>query len=592
MTRLRKFAPWLDVWILNTLLFAPSYAFSQPAARFFPVSPPTRAVLLHGYLRSYGSMLLRRDNLDVFRVSFDLGVAVLLALASGGTRAERPLRHALTTGYVCLLVFLGYHHAVAFFFERAPALGEDWRLLINLAHFLSAVMSPRWIAICVGAVLGVWGVTLLAARVFGSLQRMAAGWSWRRRSSAAAAFLLPCALFFAWLGTSSDDRALQVNSKRILYNWRSSRAETVRNAQLHEDVPDRRYDGYTSLKLATKPNVYLLMIEAYGEILATWDMRDAYRALLSRVERRLQAAGYHARSVYSAAPVHGGTSWFSISTVHTGTLIDRPLQYSALELVGARVPSITRFFEAQGYRTYTLQPGSADHAGLRRLDLFNHDVVVDEPALDYHGWHYGWGHIPDQYSWRKFRERWFAHPSEPYYVYYMSVSTHWDWGEGVPPYLRDWRKLDRDEMQPPEVDPSWPPFPEAEQIGSELRRSYFRSVAYEWRVLLDVLEADHSPNIVVAIVGDHQPRLESNAPGELTMNTPVHMISRDRAFVESLAPLGFQPGLYVEPSARPTHWHEGLLSLWISKLVAAYGVPGSPSLPIYPRGIRLSTLSR
>jgi hypothetical protein len=592
MTGLRKLAPWFGVWILNTLLFAPSYAVSQPAAAFFPTLPGAHSVMLHGFLRSYGSMLLRRDNQDVFRVSFELGVAVLLALASAGTRAARPVRYALVAGYVWLLVFLGYHHAVAYFFERAPALGEDWRFLINLGHFLAAVMSPRWFAICAGAVLGLISVTLLAAWVFRSVQRIAASWSWRRRGLSALAFLVPCALLFGWLGTSSDEVVLQVNSKRMLYNWRSSRAEALRTAELHEAVPDRRYDGYTSLKLATKPNFYLLMIEAYGEILATWDMRDAYRALLSRVEQRLQAAGYHARSVYSAAPVHSGTSWFSISTVHTGTLVDRPAQYDALQLVGARVPSITRFFEAQGYRTYTLQPGSADHAGLRRLDLFNHDVVVDAPALDYHGWAYGWGHIPDEYSWAKFRERWFARAREPYYVYFMSVSTHWSWGEGVPPYLRDWRRYDREEPQLPEADPSWPPIPEAERIGSELRRGYFRSVEYEWRVLLDVLETDHSPNIVVAIVGDHQPRLESDAPGEVTMNTPVHMISRDPAFVESLAALGFQPGLYPEPSVRPTHWHEGLFSLWISKLIAAYGEPGSPSLPVYPRGIRLSTLSR
>ncbi|HKP59474.1 MAG TPA: hypothetical protein VJV78_22280 [Polyangiales bacterium] len=590
MGRLRKLAPWFGVWLLNTLLFVPAYMTSPSA--FLPPLPTAKAVMLRGFLRSFVSMLLRRDNLDVFRVSFDLGCMVLLALASAGTRAARPVRWALVTGYVALLVFLGYHHAIQFFFERSPALSEDWRFLLNLGHFLQSVMSPRWFAICAGSVLGLVGVTLLAAWVFRALQRMAAGWTWRSRGRGALAFFVPCALIFAWLGVSSDHPVLQVNSKRVLWNWRTSRAEALRTAELHDPEPDRRYDGYTSLELATKPNFYLLMIEAYGEILATWDMTDAYRALLSRVEQRLSAAGYHARSVYSAAPVHSGTSWFSISTVHTGTLIDRPLQYDALQLVGARVPSITRFFESQGYRTYTLQPGSADHAGLRRLDLFNHDVVVDSPALDYPGWHYGWGHIPDQYSWEKFRERWFAHPSEPYYVYYMAVSTHWDWGEGVPPYVHDWRKLESDDIQPAEVDASWPPFPEAERIGTELRRSYFHSVEYEWRVLLDVLEADHSPNIVVAIVGDHQPRLESDAPGEVTMNAPVHIISRDAAFVESFAPLGFARGLYPEPTVRPTHWHEGLFSLWISRLVAAYGVPGSPTVPIYPRGIRLSTLSR
>jgi len=326
--------------------------------------------------------------------------------------------------------------------------------------------------------------------------------------------------------------------------------------------------------------------------LATWDMAPAYRALLARVEEHLTAAGYYARTAYSASPVHSGTSWYAISTVHAGTLIDRPEAYDALQLVGARVPSLTRFFEAEGYRTYTLQPGSADHAGLRRLDLFNHDVVADGTTLDYHGWKYGWGEIPDQWSWLQFRQRWFVNPPEPYYVFYMCVSTHWDWGDGVPSYVFDASKLNTDELQPGYEDPSWPRFREARRIGSHLRRGYFRSIEYEWRVLLDVLEADHSPNIVVAIVGDHQPRLEADMPGEVTMNTPVHILSRDKAFVDSFAEDGFQPGMYAKPGLTPTLWHEGLFSLWVSKLTAAYGAPGSPKVPVYPRGIRLSTLNR
>jgi hypothetical protein len=143
-----------------------------------------------------------------------------------------------------------------------------------------------------------------------------------------------------------------------------------------------------------------------------------------------------------------------------------------------------------------------------------------------------------------------------------------------------------------EPDPSWPPFPEVASIATETRRNYFKSVEYEWRVMLDVLEADKSKNIVVAVIGDHQPRLEADVPGGVTMNTPVHMLSRDPAFIESLADAGFQPGLYAKAHVAKPLWHEGLFSLWVSKLTARYGVPGSPKVPVYPKGIRLSTISR
>jgi len=287
----------------------------------------------------------------------------------------------------------------------------------------------------------------------------------------------------------------------------------------------------------------------------------------------------------------GMTTELMISTVHTGTLIDRPVPYAALQLVGARVPSITNFFANQGYRTHTLQPGSSERAGLKRLDIFNHDVVVDATALAYDGWQYGWGAIPDQYSWGLFRDRWFARPPEPYYVYYMAVSTHWAW-EGVPPYVRDYRTLEQYDVPPEYSEKRWPKVAGVKKIRSDLRREYFRSIEYEWRLLLDVLEADQSREIVVVIVGDHQPRLESDAPGAVTMHSPVHVLSRDAAFVERFAEQGFEPGLYVKPGSHPALSHAGLFSLLVSKLAAAYGAAGSREATYYPRGIRLSTLSR
>lgn len=92
--------------------------------------------------------------------------------------------------------------------------------------------------------------------------------------------------------------------------------------------------------------------------------------------------------------------------------------------------------------------------------------------------------------------------------------------------------------------------------------------------------------------GDHQPGLEAHVPGGVNMNTPVHMISRDPAFIESFADAGLQPRMYAQPGVTKPLAHEGFFSLWVSKLERRYGVSGSPKVPIYPRGIRLSMISR
>lgn len=586
MKVVRTAAPWALIWLLNALLFVPSFVCS-PRSTFFPSPAAVEPAKRQGaWLLDF---LLHRTNLDVFRVSFDFGLWVVLAIAVAGTRVSRFVRWFAATYFTVLLIFLAYHHGVSSFLERKPALLTDWRFLLNLAHFLAGVMSPGWAAVCAGVVVALVALPLTAAYALRLVERVALRWPLRVRAGVALGFVVPCAILIASSGIRRDATVVQISAKRVVYNWRNSRDAEALIAELNDPVPDRRYDPYLNVSLKKKPNFYLLMIEAYGEILATWDMDPAYRLLMQRVEGRLKAAGYYARTAYSASPVHGGTSWFAISTVHTGTLIDRWEAYDALELVGARVPSITRFFDAQGYRTYTLAPGTTDHAGLRRFDLFNHDVVVDGTMLDYDGWGYGWGRIPDQWSWMRFRREWFSKPQEPYYVFNMCVSTHWDWGAGVPSYVLDPATLNASRRQPPYEDPNWPKIQEAKRIGSTTRRGYFRSIDYEWRVLLDVLEADKSPDIVVAIVGDHQPRLDADVPGEVTMNTPVHMLSRDEGFVDSLEEYGFQKGMYALPGKGGHLWHEGLFSIWVSKMVERYG---EGKVPVYPRGIRMSTLRR
>jgi hypothetical protein len=70
------------------------------------------------------------------------------------------------------------------------------------------------------------------------------------------------------------------------------------------------------------------------------------------------------------------------------------------------------------------------------------------------------------------------------------------------------------------------------------------------------------------------------------------VLSRDPAYIERFADAGFQSGMYADPTPRPPLRHEGLFSLWMSKLMAAYGVPGS-ELPEYlPNGIGLAGLNR
>lgn len=583
--------PYLGLLLLNFWLFVPRFFTAE--ARLLPFTPEAESDSALTRVLGYPLQLfVQRDNLDVFRFSIDLAAAVLFLIWTARKPPRRALRVLCTTLYVVLWVFLAYHHAVAHFYERKPALFEDIRLSLNLWHFVEGYAHYGFLVI-VGALLYLALLSWLVARCFAALQLRAAGWTRRFKQRVSGLLVAPAALSLVCFGAKPDQPTFQVTTKAVTANFRASVREAKRMAQLRSAPPDLRYEAFSSIKLERKPDVYVLMLEAYGEILSTWDMNDAYGALMQRVQERLGHAGYHAASAYSAAPVHGGTSWFSISTVHTGIQIDRPQAYDALQRVGARIPSITRFFREQGYLTHALQPGVQLRTGLNRFDLFNHHIPVDAATLAYQGPEYGWGVIPDQYSISLFRERYFRPTEQPRYTFYMGVSTHYIW-ENTPPYVRDWKTLQQEKPKRQDYDDTWGPLQPKlmRRIGTDLRRDYFRSIIYEWRLLTEWFEAEAKRGNVILVIGDHQPRLEWEVPGGVTMNTPVHIISQDAALIERFKARGFQEGMYAQPHTGPTFQHAGLYSLFLSALSEVYAEEGSSKAEYYPQGLPLAGLNR
>lgn len=504
--------------------------------------------------------------------AFEVGFGLLAVVASARTKAAHVVRRIVVAIYATFLLFLAYEHGFKSFFRREPALVEDWRFAINLVHFLSEMRTWRWHALIWGsiaaAVLGVWGL----GRFLAALQRRTRSLPTRRVAAVA--------LAWAILGGASHllDGPIRSVGGAVVANVRASSAARERLGPLRDAGRDGRYDSFMDVRLARRPSFYFLVIEAYGQILVTWDMTAAYRDLMGRVQTRLEAAGYRMRTAYSSAPVHGGRSWLSTSTMQTGILIDQPVSYAAFETASHRIPTLVGFFRAQGYHTASIEPGTKERTGLGHDDAYGHEVRVDAPRLEYDGPRYGFGGIPDRHSLDMLRTRFLPRLAEPRYVFYMAVSTHFPWSrESVPPF---------------EGGPEWPPLADTAAITSELRLWYLRSVEYEWRVLLELLEAERSQDVVIVVLGDHQPRLESNQPGEATFDTPVHVISRDAAFVERFGERGFQPGLYAEPGRAAPLVHEALFSLLTTELAGAYGTPETKGLArFYPTGITVGGLN-
>jgi hypothetical protein len=586
---------WVSLVGLNLLLFVPTFAFFRQPADWTPFFPREHPHGAYGFdvrsaLEYVKALLFRRANPDVFRLSADFTFICLALMVSARHRVRRLVLAVTVVFYCWTAVFLAYHLAFRAFFVRAPALNQDSAMVLNLVHFIVEMRSTAWLPATIGALLGLLALFAFVGLTFRDLQRWAE--TRPRAIRAAAGVGVWCVVSLSWFGIERDDPVVQLNAKHLVANYRASRAASLRAAAADTEVPDLRYDAFQDVRLARKPNFSLLMVEAYGEVLATWDMTPAYRELMQRVEDRLRAKGFSAASIYSAAPVHGGFSWLSIATVQSGMLIDRPEAHARLT-GNPRVPTLASFFHQQGYTTYSLQPGTSEKPGIGVRDWMRHDVFVGSEELAYSGKAWGFGRIPDQYAISTFRQKHFPVQPAPRSLFFMTVSTHFPWGDHVPPYFATPEAMAAGEGATSNVDATWPLIAGTNGIGDAYRASYFRSVEYDWRLLTEFLEADASEDLVVVILGDHQPRLESNPPGEVTMNTPVHILSRDPAFIERVIALGASRGMYRPPGSSPVLQHEGLASLIVSLMSSQYGEGMSRvSVKWSPDGAALSGLRR
>jgi hypothetical protein len=509
----------------------------------------------------------------LLRYSFEYGVLVLVLGLAARSKAAGLVRRILVALYALLLLFLFYEHAAASFFRCEPAIVEDVRLLINLVHFLGEMTSWRWTVSFVSCVAGALAFLVLSERALARLQARLSRVRPRHLAFAGIVWALGGGVSIVLGGP------IRIAGAKVVDNVRASIAVRRKFAELTTGRRDDRYDDLMKVRLAERPNVYLLVIEAYGQVLVTWDMTEAYRDLMGRVERRLAARGYHMRTAYSVAPVHGGKSWLSLATLQTGILIDQPEPFRAFERSSRRVPTLHGFFKSQGYHTASLEPGTKERIGVGG-DAYGYDVRVCGPDLDYQGKRWGFGEIPDKYSLDTFNARFWPTVAEPRFLFYMAVTTHYPWSaDTVPPY------------EPPGAD--WPPLGGVDAIGSEFRAYYFKSIEYEWRALTEWIEADASQNALIVVLGDHQPRLESNPPGEVSFEAPIHVLSKDGALVDAFGKYGFRPGLFLEPGRASPLVHEALFSLLVTELSARHGTADTKRFAKYfPEGIGLAGLNR
>lgn len=336
----------------------------------------------------------------------------------------------------------------------------------------------------------------------------------------------------------------------------------------------------SALKGVAGSDVLLAFLESYGA--TTYDA-PAIAARLAESRAALDAAaadtGRRVVSAFVESPTFGGNSWLAHATLMSGVEVRDPGAYDLL-LTQDRETLSTRF-AAAGYRVVGLMPGLRN--AWPEGGFYRFDKLYGERELDYRGPDFGWWRIPDQYAIAKLDALELARAERPpLFAFFATINTHVPF-RPTPPLQPDWKRLlsgdpyDADATAASlAAEPEWTNFTPA----------YADSFAYTFSYFADYLRARPAADLVLILVGDHQPAASVAGVGA-RWDVPVHVIASHDGLARALLDAGFTPGVALGAQQPPVAKMAELTTL----LLRAFAATEQPKPAPYGSGADTPTTS-
>jgi hypothetical protein len=476
-------------------------------------------------------------------VSVEATLLVLgLAVASGWRRRTAiPTGRALAALWVVLVIGRYVDVTMRSLYGRGVNLYWDLKLLPDVGAMFAYVAQPLVFG---GLAAGVILVPLLLYVPFrwamGRVTEACADPRGRAPLAVAAVLVLSIA-------------AAQHVSARVLPQLRFAPPVTLTIAEeavefarevsgmAHRPLPAAP-DVRTDLSRVQGADVFVLFIESYGA--TSWDRPEFLEALAPARARLADAVAGTGRDVVTAlvdSTTFGGESWLAHISLLSGTEIRDP--DLNMRLMRERRDTMVTAFARAGYRTVAIMPGL--QAPWPEGAFYGFDRIYGVTDLEYEGPPFGWWGVTDQFALARMDALVVTpQPRAPAFVFMPTISTHAPFTP-VPPYQPDWTRIlttapyERDElMRAYDEVADW----------TNLGPGYARSLSYAHDTLSGYLRHRADRDLVLVIVGDHQP--PALVSGEdASWEVPVHVVASRPALLERLRGHGFREGLQPH---RPT----------------------------------------
>jgi phosphatidylglycerophosphate synthase len=291
-------------------------------------------------------------------------------------------------------------------------------------------------------------------------------------------------------------------------------------------------------------DVILAFVESYGRVAVQGSaFSPKVDAVLDAGTKKLSAAGFSAKSAFLTSSTFGGISWLAHSTLQTGLWIDTQQRYN--KVVKSDRFTLSDAFKRAGWRTVADVPSNGPNWP-QGTSFYHYDQLYNAQNVGYLGPSFSYANMPDQYTLSAFHRLELAKPDHaPVMAEIDFVSSHTPWAPL--PHMIDWSDVGDGSVfegmpeQGQTPDTVW-------RAASHVRAAYGQSIRYSMNALVSFVQTYADPNLVLVVLGDHQPATVVSGYGA-GHDVPISIIAHDPAVLDSISGWRWQDGLRPHPDA-------------------------------------------
>ena len=290
-------------------------------------------------------------------------------------------------------------------------------------------------------------------------------------------------------------------------------------------------------------DVLLVFVEAYGQhAVQGSSFSPEVDTALAQGDKRLQSAGFSARTGFMTSATFGGISWLAHSSLQSGLWVDSQLRYN--QLMSANRFTLADAFKRAGWRTVDDVP-SNDRAWPQGEKYYHYDKIYDRYQVGYHGPTFTYASMPDQYIFSALQRLELSKTHRrPLFAEVDTVSSHMPWNR-IPQQI-SWNKVGNGSVynrtpMDHETGAFW-------SNPTRVKAAYGRSIVYSLNTLTSFVKNYGDKNLVMVVLGDHQP-LPIVSGENSNHDVPISIIAHDPSVLKKAESWGWNSGLRPKPNA-------------------------------------------